>query len=237
MASRSPVKTDRRSRFTISLEHGELRCHLSIRAAPRSATRRHSCDAGMELPRRAHLSSRSNTLTASAHHRRHRAHGRNACQYNNTAIRGNLYVGNGYNRYYGHRLELCRRDHLYQCAVERDNSITRRPLDQTTGLTLSFWVQISYPVTNARVCGLSGVFDVTESGNGSLTFRYGGDLYYWPLFSFTTASLSNGSWHHLVFTADFRNNSGACYVDGVNQGNATINTTLVSQLSPIEPLP
>ena len=102
---------------------------------------------------------------------------------------------------------------------------------QTPGLSLSFWVKIPSNVNNARVCGLSGVFDVFLSG-GALVCKCGGDLLYWPLFSYTTSALADNAWHHVVFTADFRNTTGACYVDGTPQSTAVINTTLVTNLAP-----
>jgi len=102
---------------------------------------------------------------------------------------------------------------------------------QTLGLSFSFWVKIPASVNSARVCGLSGVFDLYLNGGG-LTFMGGGDLLYNPLFSYSTTSLADNNWHHVVFTTDFRNNSGVCYVDGAQQGNVAINTTLVTNLTP-----
>ena len=103
---------------------------------------------------------------------------------------------------------------------------------QTSGLTLSFWVKIPSAVNNARVGSLSGLLDVVESSTGALTCRFGGDLYYSPLFEFITAPLADNTWHQLVFTSDFRNRSGAYYLDGVKVSNASVNTSMVSSLTP-----
>ena len=103
--------------------------------------------------------------------------------------------------------------------------------NQTLGLSFSFWVKMTNNVNNASVCALNGVFKINCNGSG-LNYSGGGDLLYNPLFSYSTASLANGNWHHVVFTTDFRNNSGACYVDGVQQGNLTINTGLATRLTP-----
>jgi len=102
---------------------------------------------------------------------------------------------------------------------------------QTPGLSFSFWVKMTNDVNNASVGALNGLFKIYCDGSG-LTCYCGGDLLFNPLFAFSTPSLADATWHHVVFTADFRNNSGAYYLDGVYQAAAAINTTLVTSLTP-----
>ncbi|MEI6074002.1 MAG: LamG-like jellyroll fold domain-containing protein [Verrucomicrobiota bacterium] len=117
-------------------------------------------------------------------------------------------------------------------------SVTSNPVvqsfgdyNQTPGLSFSFWVKMTNNLNNASVCALSGLFKVFCNGNG-LTYYAGGDLLYNPLFSYALASIADGNWHHVVFTTDFRNNSGACYLDGVSQGALTIKTALATSSAP-----
>jgi len=102
---------------------------------------------------------------------------------------------------------------------------------QTPGLSFSFWVKMTNDVNNVSVSALNGLFKIYCDGSG-LTCYCGGDLLFNPLFTFSTPSLADANWHHVVFTADFRNNSGAYYLDGVYQAAATINTALATSLTP-----
>ena len=103
--------------------------------------------------------------------------------------------------------------------------------NQTFGLSFSFWVKMTNNVNNASVCALNGLFKIYGNGNG-LTYNAGGDLLFNPLFSYATAALADTNWHHVVFTTDFRNNSGAYYLDGVYQAGIAVNTTLATNLTP-----
>ena len=117
-------------------------------------------------------------------------------------------------------------------------SVTSNPVvqslgdyNQTPGLSFSFWVKMTNNLNNASVCALRGLFKIFGNGNG-LTYYAGGDLLYNPLFSHALASIEDGNWHHVVFTTDFRNNSGACYLDGVSQGALTVKTALATSTAP-----
>ena len=118
-------------------------------------------------------------------------------------------------------------------------------ITNTTGFSVSFWVNYFYPgrladVINKRFCGVGygNTLDVNTlnmggSGQGVLGFYFGNNVNI-PQIALQTGNAPNpnnsamvgaldGSWHHLVATVDFTrtSNNALLYMDGVQVDSAS----------------
>lgn len=98
---------------------------------------------------------------------------------------------------------------------------------QGSGLSLAFWVRMPKSLSKSgklgqqiqsdqSIAGMNKFLYMVPTADGGIYCQFGPD-YYIPYAAFTTKSLADGNWHHIVFTCDFRSKTFWMYVDAIHQ--------------------